>query len=238
MSSSTFSAPYDRRRAAGLASREDSRARLLRAADELFREQGYLATTVSAIAERAGTSLQTLYLAWGSKSALFRAGADAAATASGLPLTADAWHQAISERLTREAGADATTERYLTAVAHVFVEVAARTAVYWAMQPGAASADPEIAVGYTASMNQRRITMDGVARATPADNLRRDLSPESIADTVYSLASPEMFALFTRQAHRTAAEYEQWLSSTLISALTTELPAPQVEEQPRVTARE
>ncbi len=214
-------APYDRRRAAGLASREETRARLLRAADELFREQGYPATTVSAIADRAGTSLQTLYLAWGSKSALFRAGADAATTASGMPMTSEAWREAISGRLEQDAGPDPTTENYLAAIAHVFVEVAERTAVYWRMQPGASATDPEIADGYAAAMVQRRITMEGIARAIPAGHLRPALSGRDIADTLWSLASPEMFALFTAQAQRSAADYAIWLTTTLINSLCT-----------------
>ena len=97
--------PFAARRAAGAASREATRQRLLTAADELFRERGYAATTVSPIAERAGTSLQTLYLAWVSKTALFRAAADAAATASGRPLSADTWRAEVG-RAACEAGAD------------------------------------------------------------------------------------------------------------------------------------
>ena len=47
--------------------------RLLRAAEEEFTERGYAAATVARIAARAGVTVQTLYLAWGSKRALLRA---------------------------------------------------------------------------------------------------------------------------------------------------------------------
>jgi len=62
-----------RRREAGAASRAETRRRLLRAAGEEFAERGYHAATVTRIAERAGVTVQTLYLAWGSKRALLRA---------------------------------------------------------------------------------------------------------------------------------------------------------------------
>src|SRR4051794_3507973 len=100
MPPSTRSAdPYRRRREAGTASRESTRQRLLAAADELFRERGYSATTVAAITARAGVSLQTLYLAWGSKRDLFRAAAEAAAAASDVPVEAGTWRSTVHAEL-------------------------------------------------------------------------------------------------------------------------------------------
>src|SRR6476620_9319750 len=61
-----------RQREAGAASRAETQ-RLVVAAGELFAELGYAGSTVTAIADRAGVSLQTLYLAWGSKRQLLRA---------------------------------------------------------------------------------------------------------------------------------------------------------------------
>src|ERR1700742_3534099 len=67
-----------RRQEAGAASRAETRRRLLRAAEEEFTERGYVAATVARIADRAGVTVQTLYLAWGSKRALLRAYMEAA----------------------------------------------------------------------------------------------------------------------------------------------------------------
>ncbi|HEY0935101.1 MAG TPA: hypothetical protein VGD91_15315 [Trebonia sp.] len=87
------------------------------------------------------------------------------------------------------------------------------------MQPAAAASDPEIAAGYAASMRQRRVTMEGVAAGFPRNGRRADVDETVIADALWSLASPEMFSLFTRQAARSAEEYEQWLVQTLTSLL-------------------
>src|ERR1700753_2620027 len=62
-----------RHQEAAAASRAETRRRLLRAAENEFTERGYSAATVAKIAARAGVTVQTLYLAWGSKRALLRA---------------------------------------------------------------------------------------------------------------------------------------------------------------------
>lgn len=222
MATTTSTEAYRRRREAGAASRDDTRRRLLTAADALFRERGYPATTVTAIADRAGVSLQTLYLAWGAKSALFRAAADAAAGASELPLSPHAWHDVIRAALADDVAGNETAQAHLAAVSHLFVEVAARTAPYWRMQAAAGAADPDIAAGHDASMALRRTTMAGVAARIPRTGLRPDLGPDTVADTLWALASPDLFNLLTTQAGYSATDVETWLTRTLVAALCTD----------------
>ena len=211
--------PYRRRREAGTASREQTRRRLLAAADELFREQGYPATTVAAIAARANVSLQTLYLAWGSKRALLLAAGAAAAVASQLPVEHDEWRSTIRAELAADAGHDPTAGAYLAAVSRLFVRVAERTAPYWRLNRQAAATDLEIAAGQEATAAERRRTMEEVARAVPHRGLRPGLTPSDIADTLWALASPDVYDLFTTQAGQSAAGFEAWLERTLVAAL-------------------
>ena len=210
--------PYRRRREAGAASREETRRRLLAAADELFQEQGYRATTVAAIAERAGVSLQTLYLAWGSKRALLNAAAGAAAMALKLPLEPDEWRATIRAELAEDAGED-TAGAYLAAVGRLFVRVAERTAPYWRMYRQAAATDPKVASDWEDTMADRRRTMNEVAGAVPRRGLRDGLEDGAVADTLWALASPEMYELFTAQGGRSSAAYGSWLEDTLVAAL-------------------
>src|SRR5437588_8072178 len=49
-----------------------TRRRILQAACELFVDQGYGATTVQGIAERAGVAVQTVYFAFGNKPSLLK----------------------------------------------------------------------------------------------------------------------------------------------------------------------
>lgn len=210
--------PYRRRREAGAASREETRRRLLAAADELFRQRGYQATTVTAIAEGAGVSLQTLYLAWGSKRALLNAAAGAAAMAMELPLGPDEWNATIRAELAEEAGGD-TAGAYLAAVGRLFVRVAERTAPYWRMYWQAAATDPEVAADWEDIMADRRRTMAEVAGGVPRRGLRDGLEEGAVADTLWALASPEMYELFTAQGGRSPAAYGSWLEGALVAVL-------------------
>jgi AcrR family transcriptional regulator len=49
-----------------------TRRRILQAAYELFTEQGYGATTLQGIADRAGVAVQTIYFAFGNKPSLLK----------------------------------------------------------------------------------------------------------------------------------------------------------------------
>ncbi|CAA9560603.1 MAG: hypothetical protein AVDCRST_MAG87-1552 [uncultured Thermomicrobiales bacterium] len=211
--------PYQRRRAAGAASREETRRRLVVAADSLFREEGYPATTVVAIAKRAGVSLQTLYLAWGSKRSLLRAAAAATAVASETPVDSDEWRSIIRSELARDAGDDPTAGAYLAAASRLFVRVADRTGIYWRMYLQAAASDPEVASDWTEIERDRRHTMEDVARHVPARGLRPDLTPEDVADTLWALASPDVYHLFRTEGDRDSLAYQTWLERTLIGAL-------------------
>ncbi|WP_433430516.1 TetR/AcrR family transcriptional regulator [Nonomuraea sp. CA-141351] len=60
-------------RTARRGSRQDTRQKVFRAAVELIAEHGYVATTVDAIAERAGVAKGTVFYNFGSKEGLFEA---------------------------------------------------------------------------------------------------------------------------------------------------------------------
>jgi AcrR family transcriptional regulator len=64
-------------------------AAIIRAAVELMTEGGVEATTLTAVAERAGCARATVYLRWPSRSALIGAAARAAVGGQVLPLTGD-----------------------------------------------------------------------------------------------------------------------------------------------------
>src|SRR6202012_5887170 len=66
------SSRQSRQKRVGEILREDTRNRLLQAAQEEFPVRGYAGTTVTRLAATAGVSVQTLYLTWGSKRALLR----------------------------------------------------------------------------------------------------------------------------------------------------------------------
>lgn len=227
--------PYRRRREAGAASREQTRRRLLRAADELFREQGYAATTVTAIAGRADVSLQTLYLAWGSKRAIFRAAAAAAASDADVPAAPEEWRTSIRSQLAQQAGEHPSAQAYLAAVARLFVRVTERTIVYTRMHRQAAATDPEIAAEWDAVIAARRRTMADVAATMPRTGLRPDLDEDDVTDTLWAIASPDTYDLLTVHGQYTPAAVEAWLERALTTALCTDATPPPIRRAARST---
>lgn len=230
--------PYEARREAGRASRTQTQQRLLAAADALFRVRGYAATPVTAIADGAGVSLQTLYLAWGSKRALLQAATEAAASGSSTPLDADAWHEAVHQavrRAVREEAAGALGEQerasaYLRGLAAVFAAVAQRTADYWRINQDAAASDPELAPSWQQLLHDRRSTMAALVRRMPGAGLRPGLDLDAIVDTLWAVASPDSYVLLTRVGHASEDDYTAWLAHVLVTTLTTDAPAGSPEE--------
>ncbi len=212
--------PYKRRREAGRVSREDTQRRLLQSADRLFRTNGYAQSPVTAIAQGAGVSLQTLYLAWGSKRALLRAATDAAASEGALPLDADQWHTTVLENIVASSGASDRASDYLAGFARVFVRVAVRTAIYWRINRDAAGVDEEVAAAWDELLRDRRATMNAVAANIPRSGLRADVSTQMIADTLWTLTSPDNYALLTTLGGYTDHDVEQWSVRILVAALT------------------
>ena len=207
---------YRRRREAGEASRTQTRQRLLAAADTLFRENGYAGTTIAAIAATAQVSVQTVYLAWGSKRELFQAAGKSIAAGSDQPIGAGEWNEEIFARLN---AADDSAPVYLAAVSRLFTQVAVRTARYRQLRLQAAGSDPEIAADWQARQAERRATLNGVAQRIPRAGLRPGMSDKYVLDTLWALASPEMFDLLTAHGAHTPATFQTWLSRTLTAAL-------------------
>lgn len=214
--------PYARRREAGAASREETRRRLLKAADELFQERGYAGTAVTAITKRAGVSLQTLYLAWGSKRALLRAASSAVAAASESLLEPDRWGDVIRAELADAVGGDPTARDYLAATSRLSVQVAKRTAPYWRLYRQASATDPEIAADWAAIKNESRRTLTEVARSVPQRGLRPGVTADDITEMLWALTSPEMFDHFTVDVGYDPEEFESWLTRTLTAVLCSE----------------
>ncbi|WP_154757484.1 TetR/AcrR family transcriptional regulator [Amycolatopsis pithecellobii] len=223
MSESRPHDPYRRRRAAAAASREETRRRLLESADVLFRERGYHQTSVSAIAEHAGFSLQTLYLAWqGGKPALLRAAANAAVTATGLPIEPDIWRHGLVAELAKESGTDPDARATLRALSRMYVRVAHRAAPYWRMLRHAATTDETVAADWKMITGERRRTMRAVIESAAVPGWRPELTTDDIVDTMWALTSPETYDLLTVSRDLSPDEYEAWLARTLQHALCTE----------------
>jgi AcrR family transcriptional regulator len=213
----TAAAPkLTRHQEAGAASRAETRRRLLRAAEVEFTERGYKAATVARIAARAGVTVQTLYLAWGSKRALLRAYMEAA-------LAGDAdtsYPQALPGMI--DAVLEGTLDdppAIIRQISVLFCQSAARVAPGWQLYRDAAGSDPEIAADWRALQDLRHQTFTKLISRLPARSLRPGLTRAAAADTAWAIASPDTYDLLVRIRGYTLDQYQKWVTANLTASL-------------------
>jgi AcrR family transcriptional regulator len=202
---------YDasRRRAAA----EATRLSVLAAARELFVEQGYAATSVQAVAERAGVSLDTVYATVGRKAQLLLAVHDMALAEGPTPVPAG---QRDYVRAVEEApSAEAKIRTYAAAMGRVLPR---SVPIMRALQEAGAT-EPECAAQHRAISERRAANMRlFVAGLRAAGGLREDLTDDDAADLVWSLNSPEWFELVTSRG-KTPEQYADLLADVLLRTL-------------------
>jgi AcrR family transcriptional regulator len=194
---------YDSTRRREAAAR--TRAAILDAARALFAERGYTATPMTAIADRAGVALDTVYAAVGRKPELARLLVETAITGSdhAVPAEQRDYVRAI------QAAPDAETKIALYAAA--ITEIAPRMALVRSIIEQAAAAEPELAALWTEIAERRaanmRLFVADLARVHP---LRLD--PGEAADIVWATNSAEMYQLLVGQRGWTPQRYERFLA--------------------------
>ena len=197
-----------RQKRVGDALRHDTRNRLLEAAEQEFGAHGYTATTVTRLAAAAGVSVQTLYLAWGSKRALLRGYLEhALAGGAGSPEEAAERFSGMPSR-----------ER-LTALANLVAEIAGRAALGWSLYRDAAAVDPEIAADWNELQLLRHRLFTRILAEIPPTELRGGLTPSAAVDTAWTIASPESYDLLCRRLGYDLERFRDWMRRTLLAAL-------------------
>ncbi len=177
--------PYDAR--ARRAAADARRERVLAGAAELMLRDGYAATTVAAVAERADVSPETVYKAYGGKAGLVRALHARALEGDGATPAEER-----SDRLRSTAPAADVVSGW----ARLTTEVAPRVAPVILLVRDAAATDPEMRKELAAIEAARHRRMLSNARAL-ADRglLRAGVSVRQAADVMYVLTSAEMYEL-------------------------------------------
>ena len=200
--------PPSRQARVGAALRQDTRDRLLRAAADEFSARGYSATTVGRLASAAGVSVQTLYLAWGSKRALLRGYMEQVLAGDGdSPEAAAARFEGLDPR-----------DR-LIELATTVAEIAERASVGWRLYRDAAATDPEIAADWNELQLLRRGLFERIIDGIPAEALRIGLSRTAATDSAWMIASPEAHELLVDRLGYDLGAFRTWMGSTLTAAI-------------------
>lgn len=207
---SAKSAGQSRQKKVGEALRLDTRNRLLDAAAQEFSAHGYAGTTVTRLAAAAEVSVQTLYLAWGSKRALLRGYMERALAGDrGSPEDA------------RQRFTGLSPQERLTELAALVTEVAGRAAIGWSLYRDAAAVDPEIAADWQELQMLRHRLIAGILADVPAGALADGLTTKRAVDTAWTIASPESYDLLVHRLGYTLPEFQTWMKRTLHAAILT-----------------
>ncbi len=204
---------YDatRRRQRAESEREETRAKVVRAATKLFVEKGYTATTVSEIAKEAGVALQSVYKASGSKAELMHHVVDVAVAGD----TDDALIQDRTPFAAFMAETDPVAK--VRMFAGMICDIQERLAPIARAQSESAAVDETAAAYWRNAHLLRRQTFDYALRTLPKDRLRR--SHEETVATAWAIGSTEVYTLMTTIAGYDGDQVRAWLTDTLVDAL-------------------
>lgn len=195
-----------------------TRTRIIEAATRLFCRDGYLSTTVVAIAEEAGVAVQTLYLSFGSKVAILSAAHDVAVVgdAQPVPMLDRDWVQQLQHATNIECALADTVAGLRDSTQRV-------ADIYAVIQTSAA--DPGVAE-LLATLRERRFeTCRGLAdlilglpgTGTPT-------TPERLADVLYALLGCEAYAMFVTERGWSVQDWQRWTYTAICLDLHTPLP--------------
>ncbi len=202
--------PYDsrRRREQAAQTRRDIEA----AANTLFRERGYVGTSMPAIASSAGVVVETIYRAFGSKAGLFKAVLEAALAggserAERPPAERPAIRAVIEEPDPR---------RKLELYAATQPGVHGRSSPLYRVLVAAADIDQELR-DLLDGMEARRLHGLGGLAVQLAESraLRSDLSVDDARDIIWTLCSTPVHDLLVRERGWTPETYRRWLAAAL-----------------------
>ncbi len=190
-----------------------TRREILGAAQRLFEENGYAATTMAAIADEAGVALKTVYLAFETKSGLIRALWDTLLRGEpDIAVAQQPWYLEVLQ--------EPDPVRQLQVNARNSTVVKQRVANLLRVIRDGASSDPDVdalwqLINTDFYANQREIVRSLHKRKA----LRRGLDVTKAADILWTLIHPDVWHLLVTARGWTPAQYEKWLADTTCDQL-------------------
>ena len=209
--------PYDRRRRQEQARR--NRDRVLGSAEQLFRRDGYGPTTISAIADEAGVSVDTIYKSFGGKAGLVRAIFRRALEGQG-PIPAE-------ERSDQLQARERDARKIIRAWGTFTTELAPRAVPIVLLLRAAASTDQEAqAVLDEIDADRLRRMTENARRLHNAGHLRPGITVTRTADILWTYSSHELYELLVLRRGMPLAQYGRFIADAMINALLPAQPPP------------
>lgn len=191
-----------------------ARREVVAAASALFVEQGFAATTMAELSERAQIPPATVYRLFGSKVGILKAWLDVAIGGDDAPVPV-ASRPHVAELL-----ADTDPRDLIVGFVRVTSAINGRSNNVYRVLVGAAETDPAATTLLREIQRQRAAGQRNLSRALGRlDALRTGLTERRAADIVYAMMSPETFRLLVIDRGWTTRRYEEWLVPALCHQL-------------------
>jgi AcrR family transcriptional regulator len=183
--------------------------RILAAATELFLADGYVATTLEAVARRARVGARTVYLRFGTKAGLFKRVVDVAIVGDTQPV------DVLGRDWVQGALTAPTAAERIAASAAAGRQIMERTGALFAVAQQAAAVEPLIAGFWQQGREQSRHAQ-AVFWTRMADDglLDPDVDLAWVIDTSAILGAAETYLLITRLTGWDLDAYQDWLVTT------------------------
>jgi AcrR family transcriptional regulator len=204
--------PYDssRRREQALVTRRG----ILEAANRLFVDGGYFATTIEAIAVRAEVSPETIYAMFKNKRSILSELMDVsmAGDDAPVPILDRPWVQQMSE--------EPDQRRRLQILARNGRLILERTAQTYEVLRGAAASDQQMRSLVELNKAQRFAGQGKLLRIVIGhDGLREGLTMTAAVDILFAIGSPETYRSLVIDRQWSGARFERWYADTLARLL-------------------
>lgn len=189
-----------------------SRDGTIEAAERHFLRAGYANTTIAAIADDAGVSVDTIYKSFGGKAGLIRAIRARALLGEGAVAAeqrSDALH--TLERDPR---------KIIRGWGELTTEVAPRAAPILLLVRDAAATDPELRtlLEQLDADRLRRMT-DNARRLHEAGHLRKGLTVARAAEVLWTYSSPELYELLVLRRHMPLNDFGRFIAEAMSDAV-------------------
>ncbi|MFE6510163.1 TetR/AcrR family transcriptional regulator [Nocardioides sp. NPDC057767] len=192
----------------------ETQERILDAARTLFVRDGYHATALTAVADRARVGHRTVYVRFGTKAALLRSVVDVA-------VGGDAEQRTVGEREWFQTAltGPALPDR-IEALVGGIADLMGRAGDLFEVVLQAQASEPELAEAFQAGRVDTRELLRRFVRAARADGLLSEAAdPVWQEETVALACQAETYLLLRRTTGWGSAEFRDWLRRTLTEVL-------------------
>jgi AcrR family transcriptional regulator len=191
-----------------------TRRAIVSAASVLFVENGYVGTTVDAIAERAGVSRKTVFTSVGGKPDALKLAIDWANVGDDEPVPM------LERPHVQEGLREPDARQVLALFARDYVHIADRNFELYNVLRQAVGADPQLRELVDDLDNQRLLGMTALAEQLHRrDSLRRDLTVATAAEVLCALTTEGSYGWLVRRQGWSPEVFQRWFADVLVHAL-------------------